>query len=145
MFLAQEGFTKKTQHGARPAPPLPPPGQARTPGQPSHPWKLPGTVILRLTSAFMTRLTISYRDPDMFLVSRPSKRFSTSSLQREEGEVTGAAAFQWHTSLLPGQWEDMNSRTYSLIHVESQRDVLILGEEEDQEVVTGLALLDGGI
>lgn len=24
-----------------------------------HPWKLPGTVILRLTSAFMTRLTIS--------------------------------------------------------------------------------------
>lgn len=32
-----------------------------------------------------------------------------------------------------------------LIHVESQRDVLILGEEEDQEVVTGLALLDGRI
>lgn len=24
-----------------------------------HPWKLPGTVILRFTSAFMTRLTIS--------------------------------------------------------------------------------------
>lgn len=36
-------------------------------------------------------------------------------------------------------------RRHSLIHVESQGDVLILGEEEDQEVVTGLALLDGRI
>lgn len=35
--------------------------------------------------------------------------------------------------------------THSLIHVESQGDVLILGEEEDQEVVPSLALLDGGI
>lgn len=34
---------------------------------------------------------------------------------------------------------------HSLIHVESQGDVLILGEEEDQEVVTSLALLDGRI
>lgn len=81
----------------------------------------------------------------MFLVSRPSKRFSTSSLQREEGEVTSTAAFSWHTGLLPGQWKDMSSETHSLVHVESQGDVLILGEEEDQEVVTGLALLDGGI
>ena len=35
--------------------------------------------------------------------------------------------------------------THSLVHVESQGDVLVLGEEEDQEVVAGLALLDGGI
>ena len=34
---------------------------------------------------------------------------------------------------------------HSLIHVESQGDVLILGEEEDQEVVTSLALFDGRI
>lgn len=61
----------------------------------THPWKLPGTVILRFTSAFMTRLTISYRDPDMFLVSRPSKRFSTSSLQTEEDEVTNIPAGSW--------------------------------------------------
>lgn len=33
--------------------------QAQDPGLHAHPWKLPGTVILRFTSAFMTRLTIS--------------------------------------------------------------------------------------
>lgn len=32
--------------------------------------------------------------------------------------------------------------SHSLAHVEGQGDVLILGEEEDQEVVTGLALLN---
>lgn len=32
---------------------------AQDPGLHAHPWKLPGTVILRFTSAFMTRLTIS--------------------------------------------------------------------------------------
>lgn len=46
-----------------------------------YPWKFPGTVIFLLTSAFITRLTISYREPDMFLLSLPSKRRSTSSLQ----------------------------------------------------------------
>ena len=35
------------------------PLQPRSPGLHAHPWKLPGTVILRFTSAFMTRLTIS--------------------------------------------------------------------------------------
>lgn len=47
-----------------------------------------------------------------------------------------------HTYLLQA---GAGMREHSLIHVESQGDVLILGEEEDQEVVTGLALLDGGI
>lgn len=53
----------------------------------AYPWKFPGTVILRLTRAFITLLTISYREPDMFLLSLPSKRRSTSSLldtQRRE-------------------------------------------------------------
>lgn len=54
----------------------------------AHPWKFPGTVILRLTRAFITLLTISYRDPDMFLLSLPSKRRSTSSLDtQKKGEV----------------------------------------------------------
>lgn len=47
----QTGFTEETQPSHRP--------QARTPRLHTHPWKLPGTVILRFTSAFMTRLTIS--------------------------------------------------------------------------------------
>lgn len=33
----------------------------------------------------------------------------------------------------------------SLVHVEGQRDVLILGEEQDKEVVAGLALLYRGV
>lgn len=49
-----------------------------------YPWKFPGTVIFLLTSAFITRLTISYREPDMFLLSLPSKRRSTSSLQETD-------------------------------------------------------------
>lgn len=47
----QDGFTEGTRHS--------PPPQVRTPRLHTHPWKLPGTVILRFTSAFMTRLTIS--------------------------------------------------------------------------------------
>lgn len=47
----QDGFTEGTWHS--------PPPQVRTPRLYTHPWKLPGTVILRFTSAFMTRLTIS--------------------------------------------------------------------------------------
>lgn len=39
----------------------------------------------------------------------------------------------------------MSSGIHSLVHVESQGNVLILGEEKYQEVVTGLALLDGRI
>lgn len=39
----------------------------------------------------------------------------------------------------------MNPGKHLLIHVERQGDVLILREEEDQKVVTGLTLLDGGI
>lgn len=38
-------------------------------------------------------------------------------------------------------WQEQNS----LIHVEGQGDVLILGEEQDKEVVAGLALLYRGI
>lgn len=38
-------------------------------------------------------------------------------------------------------WQERNS----LVHVEGQGDILILGEEEDQEVVAGLALLYRGI
>ena len=33
----------------------------------------------------------------------------------------------------------------SLVHVEGQGDVLILGEEQDKEVVAGLALLYRGV
>lgn len=75
----------------------------------------------------------------MFLVSRPSKRFSTSSLSTKRDEIVRQAGF------LLGQRQETSSVRRLLIHVESQRDVLILGEEEDQEVVTGLALLDGRI
>lgn len=39
----------------------------------------------------------------------------------------------------------MSPDTHSLVHVESQGDVLILGEKKDQEVVTRLALLDGWV
>lgn len=38
-------------------------------------------------------------------------------------------------------WQERNS----LVHVEGQRDVLILGEEQDKEVVAGLALLYRGV
>lgn len=38
-------------------------------------------------------------------------------------------------------WQEQNS----LVHVEGQRDVLILGEEQDEEVVAGLALFYGGV
>lgn len=38
-------------------------------------------------------------------------------------------------------WQERNS----LVHIEGQGDVLILGEEEDQEVVAGLALLYRGV
>lgn len=47
--------------------------------------------------------------------------------------------------LLPGQQQDASPGRHSLVHVESQGDVLVLGEEKDQKVVTGLALLDGRI
>lgn len=85
---------------------------ARTPSLHTHPWKLPGTVILRFTSAFMTRLTISYSDPDMFLVSRPSKRFSTSSLQTEEDAVTSAASARLSPAWT-GQGESRETLTHS--------------------------------
>lgn len=75
----------------------------------------------------------------MFLVSRPSKRFSTSSLSRKRDEILRQAGF------LLGQPQETSSVRRLLVHVESQGDILILGEEEDQEVVPGLALLDGGI
>lgn len=35
--------------------------------------------------------------------------------------------------------------TYSLAHVESEVDVLFLGEEQNEEVITRLTLLDGWI
>lgn len=38
-------------------------------------------------------------------------------------------------------WQERNS----LVHVEGQGDVLILGEEQDKEVVAGLALLYRGV
>lgn len=80
----------------------------------------------------------------MFLVSRPSKRFSTSSLQQRK--MRSQAVLLSNTVPSPAwSWQAMSPERHSLIHVESQRNVLILGEEKDQEVVTGLALLDGGI
>lgn len=51
-----------------------------------------------------------------------------------------------NTHLSPAwTWQAMSPERHSLVHVESQRNVLILGEEKNQEVITGLALLDGGI
>lgn len=35
--------------------------------------------------------------------------------------------------------------THSLAHVEGEADVLFLGEEQNEEVITCLTLLDGGI
>lgn len=35
--------------------------------------------------------------------------------------------------------------TYSLAHVEGEADVLLLGEEQNEEVITCLTLLDGRI
>lgn len=35
--------------------------------------------------------------------------------------------------------------TYSLVHVEGEADVLLLGEEQNEEVITCLTLLDGRI
>ena len=40
----------------------------------------------------------------------------------------------------PGQ-----GQPHSLVHVERQGDVLVLGEEQDEEVVASLTLLDGGV
>lgn len=83
----------------------------------------------------------------MFLVSRPSKRFSTSSLYggkkgRGENRVRGVST---SLRIQGGVWEVVWHRGSSLIHVEGQGDVLILGEEQDQEVVAGLALLYRGV
>lgn len=65
----------------------------------------------------------------MFLVSRPSKRFSTSSLQTEEDTAGHQhCCLLVHACLLPGHGK-ISPERHSLIHVESQGDVLILGEE----------------
>lgn len=64
----------------------------------AYPWKFPGTVILRLTRAFITLLTISYRDPDMFLLSFPSKRRSTSSLRDTQRFTNVEAKYLKHRS-----------------------------------------------
>lgn len=145
----------------------------------SHPWKFPGTVIFLLTRAFMTLLTISYREPDMCLFSFPSKRLSTSSLPRARKrevkkkqmlcvkESDGAKVFsiadKISLTVTRGQgafphpqretdthksWVKKERRrkkkkkSYSLAHAESEVNVLVFGEEEDEEMIACLALLN---
>lgn len=40
---------------------------------------------------------------------------------------------------------DQGHNTHSLAHVEGEAEVLLLGEEQDEEVVARLALLDGRV
>lgn len=67
---------------------------------------------------------------------------------REGGRAevrTGSGGVSTSLRIQGGVWEAAWQRGSSLVHVEGQGDVLVLGEEQDQEVVAGLALLYRGV
>lgn len=78
----------------------------------------------------------------MFLVSRPSKRFSTSSLRTARG---GQGRCGLPPARPPARPCPGGGQPHSLVHVERQGDVLVLGEKQDEEVVASLTLLDGRV
>lgn len=78
----------------------------------------------------------------MFLVSRPSKRFSTSSLRTAR---VGQGRCGLPPARPPARPCPGGGQPHSLVHVERQGDVLVLGEKQDEEVVASLTLLDGRV